>query len=263
MNLLCGVLIIPLIFHGHAEASKMECRYDFLRLNVEPVLQANAQRTYTVNISCKIQFTHKGKSTEQIEKDEALSPVVVESFGLDDKTLEKNAEYCAAYQRGVDRANLQGLMRLSAMCKVVSLIDGNACNCKETGCNCMACNPPPKESRQVSGVKDKQRTGTENSILNPAILKKIKNIGGIATAQQEYINKNHEGYVPYSNMYTMHHDQYIQIVLIRNEDGEEESVYFDMTNAYNKLKSSKSKEAKRQIKELMENHMPLQPKTRK
>ena len=266
-NLLFGVLFATVVFCENAQASKMECAYSLPNLNVEPILHTNAHRTFTVNISCKIQCTHKGKPTPSIDHDESLNPVVVPDFGEEDENMEKRKRIIAAYQRGVDRANMRGVFRLLEDCSKMDLISKSPCDCKETGCNCIACNPPKDNSRPASeeekAVDAKQKNGLENTILNPIKLTKIKKINEISNVQQNYIDKNYKGYSVCGNMYTMRDGLYIHIVSIINEEGQRNFVYFDMTDVYKKLKSSRGKEAKMRIKELMESHMPLKDEAKK
>lgn len=59
-------------------------------------------------------------------------------------------------------------------------------------------------------------------------------------------------------MYTMYDGNYIQIISIRNDKGQEKLIYFDMTNIYKKLGKSRDKKTRENIKKLIEDHKPLE-----
>lgn len=107
-------------------------------------------------------------------------------------------------------------------------------------------------------ISNSQTIDKENSIINPIILTGIKKIDDIREFQKEYIRKNYEGYGILGYMYTMYDGNYIQIISIRNDKGQEKLIYFDMTNIYKKLGKSRDKKTRENIKKLIEDHKPLE-----
>ena len=96
---------------------------------------------------------------------------------------------------------------------------------------------------------------TKYSVLN-GILKKIKNIGGIKTAQKEYLYKHYKDEMLHGiiNMYTMYDSRYIHIAAIQDEAGQVKLVFFDMTDIYNKIGKRGDKFERLKVKELMARH---------
>ena len=89
-------------------------------------------------------------------------------------------------------------------------------------------------------IPGSQKIDRENSIINPIILTGIKKTDDIRESQKEYIRKHYEGYGILGYIYTMHDGKYIQIISIRNDQGQEKLIYFDMTDIYRKLGDRKS-----------------------
>ena len=54
----------------------------------------------------------------------------------------------------------------------------------------------------------------------------------------------------------MHDGKYIQIISIRNDQGQEKLIYFDMTDIYRKVGKSRDKKTRKDIKRLIEDHKP-------
>ena len=107
-------------------------------------------------------------------------------------------------------------------------------------------------------IQEEQKIEIGTSIINPIVLKGIKNVSDIQETQKEYIRKHYEGYGILGYMYTMYKNRYIQIISIEKEESESKLVYFDMTDVYKKLERSRDKKTKSQIKELMGDHQPLE-----
>ena len=107
-------------------------------------------------------------------------------------------------------------------------------------------------------IQEEQKIEVGTSIINPIVLKGIKNVSDIQETQKEYIRKHYEGYGILGYMYTMYNNRYIQIISIEKEESESKLVYFDMTDVYKKLERSRDKKTKSQIKELMGDHQPLE-----
>lgn len=107
-------------------------------------------------------------------------------------------------------------------------------------------------------IQEEQKIEIGTSIINPIVLKGIKNVSDIQETQKEYIRKHYEGYGILGCMYTMYKNRYIQIISIEKEESESKLVYFDMTDVYKKLERSRDKKTKSQIKELMGDHQPLE-----
>ena len=231
LNILCGILLVAIAFSGNAQASQLKC---------EPFFT-----TYSVNVLCFIRCSHHNGKNGLLKKysETDLGPI--------------RGGYSDAYDVGKQAIFSEAYVRLLQECKDFS------CDCENSGCPCQACTPPPPEqssqvSEEIKGVKIIQETKPRTSILNPAVLKKVKNINGITVAQKEYIDKHYEGYAECANMYTIHDGRYIHIVLIGKEGSPSQSVYFDMTNVYKKLERSRDKAEKMKIMELMKDHMPLE-----
>ncbi|MCC8147436.1 hypothetical protein [Akkermansia sp.] len=94
----------------------------------------------------------------------------------------------------------------------------------------------------------------------PVILdsKDIKNYSQLEEALQEYVRKNHEGYEVLGRMFTMDEDgHFILIFSLKNEEGKQEILYFDMTDVYKNLSKSKDEKTRNKIKEMEEKHTPL------
>lgn len=107
-------------------------------------------------------------------------------------------------------------------------------------------------------IPGSQKIDRENSIINPIILTGIKKTDDIRESQKEYIRKHCEGYGILGYIYTMHDGKYIQIISIRNDQGQEKLIYFDMTDIYRKLGKSRDKKTRKDIKRLIEDHKPLE-----
>ena len=107
-------------------------------------------------------------------------------------------------------------------------------------------------------IPGSQKIDRENSITNPIILTGIKKTDDIRESQKEYIRKHYEGYGILGYIYTMHDGKYIQIISIRNDQGQEKLIYFDMTYIYRKLGKSRDKKTRKDIKRLIEDHKPLE-----
>lgn len=101
------------------------------------------------------------------------------------------------------------------------------------------------------------------SYENPVVLdlRKIKNSDMLELAQKEYIRKHYEGYQIIGKMFTMHGERFIQsISLIKDDEtidpDDIKLVYFDMTEAYKKLKIS-HKASRGIVKQLEDKHKQL------
>lgn len=110
------------------------------------------------------------------------------------------------------------------------------------------------EAKENTSKVDQSPLG---SYGNPIILdsKGIKNLNMLKYEQDEYIRKNYEDYRSIGEMFTMHGDRFIQIISLTNDEGEVKMVYFDMTEAYQKL-SSKNSKSRKEIEELKNSHKP-------
>ncbi len=236
-----AILSSVLLFCTNAEASKMSCSVKITHLKVSPINPDSELNTYTVNVSCLIQCAHHGSSygiNESLSK--FYHPVCVNYSDM--KGFQQ------AYNYGVMAVNSESLEKLRNECNGES-----SCGCISNGCSCPGCSPVPANTRESVELPENK---SEGSISNPVRLQNINNVNGIKKFQKSYIEKNFKCDVIYADIYTMLNGCYINIIVTKNENGCEEYVYFDMTNAYNKLKNSRE-ETKEKIKDMMALHLPI------
>ncbi|WP_302015127.1 hypothetical protein [uncultured Akkermansia sp.] len=89
----------------------------------------------------------------------------------------------------------------------------------------------------------------------PIILdfKKIKDPSQMDDLLEEYIQKNFEGYVIRGRMFSMNEDRFLIAFSLKNDEDKKALVYFDVTDAYQRLNRGNS-EAKKKVKELKTRH---------
>lgn len=94
---------------------------------------------------------------------------------------------------------------------------------------------------------------------NPIELKGIKDIVSIEYRQEDYIKEHYEGYDIKVVSYSMHANRFIQSILIENEKKDKKCIYFDMTDIYKKLSTSKDKKTREKVAKMKKWHLPADP----
>lgn len=132
----------------------------------------------------------------------------------------------------------------------------------------LGCSPILASNASFGADEVKKQTESSNqypagSYNNPILLdlKGIKNYDMLEFAQKEYMRKHYDGYRTLGKEFTMIGKRYILILSVtdHNEDTVDDLklVYFDMTDAYKKLKISKDKKTREKIKELETDSAPM------
>lgn len=113
------------------------------------------------------------------------------------------------------------------------------------------------ENTQPSLPLSEEQPVIGSSSRNPILLRGVKTMDQIKDIQGEYIRKHYKGYHIVGDIFTtIEGNQFIQILVIKNEDKAEKFIYFDMTDVYKKIKRSADKKTRETIKELEALHQP-------
>ncbi len=92
---------------------------------------------------------------------------------------------------------------------------------------------------------------------NPVILdfKKVRSTGQLDDILEEYIRENFDGYTIKGRMFSSDEGKFIIALALKDDDGKRALVYFDVTEAYKKLDSSRDKATKREMKLRKSRHL--------
>lgn len=110
------------------------------------------------------------------------------------------------------------------------------------------------EERSKEIISSDEKTDVGSSAENPVVLRGIKKIDQIKNQQQEYIRKHYEGYHFLGDMLTMNKGRFIQILTLRNDEGQIKLLFFDMSDAYKRLEKSSDKKTRLRVKEIEDLH---------
>lgn len=244
-KLFFGLLFSVASLYGALEATQLKCEVDVEDLGLEPLRQTNTLYSYDVNASCVFTYNHHDGNGRSEDFNEKLGPYVVSKLPPEGRVQAFIKAYYSVYRKAYEK--------LREDCK------NNGCDCVLHGCSCLGCKPAPLRLRARNNIAiedEKQVDEDAAALVKPIILKKIKNIGGIKTAQKEYLYKHYKDEMLHGiiNMYTMYDSRYIHIAAIQDEAGQVKLVFFDMTDIYNKIGKRGDKFERLKVKELMARH---------
>lgn len=126
------------------------------------------------------------------------------------------------------------------------------------GCSSLMALSPSFGADEIQAQKVEAIQYPAGTFENPIVLnlKDIKNVDTLEFALKEYVRKHYEGYRIIGTMFTMHGERFIEILDLTDDNGKDAMVYFDMTEAYKKLKT-RGKQNRERIKELEDKHRPM------
>lgn len=84
---------------------------------------------------------------------------------------------------------------------------------------------------------------------NPIVFKGVNDFDKLKEEQDRYIKKNYAGYIETSKMTYVYKERYIYQVTLKNDQGQEKTIYFDTTEAslaYQKKNKAKIQRLKKE-----------------
>lgn len=131
------------------------------------------------------------------------------------------------------------------------------------GCSSILTSNASFGADEIKKQTESSNQSPAGSYNNPILLdiKGIKSYDMLEFAQKEYMQKHYDGYRILGKEFTMIGNRYILILSVTDNSKDSvddlKLVYFDMTDAYKKLKISKDKKTREKIKELETDSTPM------
>lgn len=115
----------------------------------------------------------------------------------------------------------------------------------------------------------KEESQVNNSLLvgssrdNPIVFKGINDFNKLKEEQDRYIKKNYDGYIEVTKITYVYKERYIYQVTLKNDLGQEKTLYFDTTEAslaYQKKNKAKIQRLKKEAEKFQKIKMPKKDK---